>query len=108
MFSKCSFALIRSAAIELVLMSVVPDCWLMVMLIAAPSLPRCSSELSTFKSADFMSGDGDRKAKLCVGDCCMLLAEGLIVADEVCGIIEMVACDVETGTCDKCEGGGML
>lgn len=57
----------RKAAIELVLMSVVPACWLIVMLIAAPSFG-FSSELSTFKSADFLSGDGDLKAKLCDGD----------------------------------------
>lgn len=109
MFSKCSFALIRSAAIEFVLISVVPACWLIVMLIAAPSLMMQSSELSTFKSADFLSGEGDLKAKLCDGDCWMLL-DGLIVADEVCGIIEIDEAADETGIafCGMCEGGGML
>jgi len=99
MFSKCSFALIRSAAIELVLMSVVADGGLIVMLRAFPSLFR-SSELSLM-SADFLSvGEsglfGDLKPKLCDGDCCKLL-DGLIVeADDTIGISD----DVEvTGTC---------
>lgn len=76
MFSKCSFALILRAAIELVLMSVVPACWLIVMLIAADS-----SGLSTFRSADF-SGEGDLKPKLWGDDCCMMLCEGLMVVEE--------------------------
>lgn len=96
-FSKCSLALIRSAAIELVRMSVEPE----VVMLTAPSL-MCSSELSTFKSADFLSGDGDLKAKLCDGDCCM--PDGLIVAEDVCGIIAD-----ETGIAGcMCEGGGMF
>lgn len=80
-------------------MSVLPDSGLMVMLIAVPSLPMCSSELSTFKSVEALSGEGDLKAKLCDGDCC------IDCADDVCGIIEDAA--EETGGC-KCEGCGIL
>lgn len=101
MFSKCSFALILKAAIEFVLMSVEPGCELIVMLIAAVSLQTLlSSGLSTFKSADFLSGDGDLKAKLCDGDCCIALCCGLI--DDVCGII--IEADEVTGMpcCAKC------
>lgn len=101
-FSKCSLALIRSAAIELVRISVEPE----VVMLTAPSL-MCSSELSTFKSADFLSGDGDLKAKLCDGECCM--PDGLIVADDVCGIIAMAEAADETGIVGcMCEGGGMF
>lgn len=79
------------------------------MLIAAPSL-RFSSGLSTFRSADVLSGDGDLKAKLCDGECCRLLPDGLIVDAGVCCIIEMVDGAEETAIADevRCDGWGML
>lgn len=80
-FSKCSFALIRSAAIEFVLMSVLTVSEDIDILTAVWSFPESSSELSTFKSVDFLSGEGDLKAKLCDGDCCKLFAGNT----EVCG-----------------------
>lgn len=102
MFSKCSFAFILRAAIELVLMSVVPDCWLIVMLIAAPSLFADSSGLSTFISVDFLTGEGDRNERLCDGDCCI----ELIVFIVVCGMIEIDDVDDDVGIDEggKCEG----
>lgn len=100
-FSKCSLALILSAWIEFVRISVFTDSEDIDMLTAVESLLESSSELSTFKSADFLSGDGDLKAKLCDGDCCKLLVGKCV---EVCGAAD------ETGIAEggKCEGGGMF
>lgn len=70
------------------------------MLIAAPSFC-CSSGLSTFKSVDVLSGDGDLKVKLCDGDCGRLLPEGLVVDAGACCIIVIADAAEETGTADK-------
>jgi len=108
MFSKCSFALMRRAAIELVRMSVLPDCWLIVMLMAAPAPSLGSSGLN---SEVFLSGDGDLKAKLCDGDCCCMLCDGLMVDDDdCCCCIMLIDAAEDTGMAagGKCEGGPML
>lgn len=83
-------------------MSVVPDCWLIVMLIAVPSLFTDSSGLSTFISVDFLTGEGDLNDKLCDGECCM----ELIVFRVACDMIEIDDADDDVGIDEggKCEG----
>lgn len=94
-FSRCSLALILSAAIELVLMSV--DAELLepvglTVIFNAFSLTLSSGSPQSVKSTDFIDfGDigglfGDLRLKLCAGDAFMLL-EGLLIVDAFeCGI----------------------